>query len=212
MKPRLTQTVYVVDDDREIRRSLSFMLSADEIQSYPFASGADFLDALGDLKPGCVLLDLRMPEMDGFEVMAAMAKRFVDWPVIVMTGHGDIPIAVRAIKQGAVDFVEKPFSEDKLQVSLNNGLVLLEEREAQGNRRRNAHERVEALTVREREVLRELLGGHSNKQIAKNLEISLRTVEMHRGNMMDRLQVGSLAEALTMALEAGLEAVPAKVQ
>lgn len=202
------QTVYVVDDDRDIRRSLSFMLSADEIRSYPFASGLDFLEALPDLEPGCVLLDLRMPEMDGFAVMTAMAERFVDWPVIVMTGHGDVPIAVRAMKQGAVDFVEKPFSEDTLHVSLRNGLALLEAREANGQRRRVAHERVATLTVREREVLQALLSGQANKSIATQLGISLRTVEMHRGNMMDRLQVGSLAEALTLAFEAGLEAAP----
>jgi two-component system, LuxR family, response regulator FixJ len=200
-----SHTVYVVDDDRDVRRSLSFMLAADRIRSYPFASGSDFLEALPDLDPGCVLLDLRMPGMDGFEVMGELAQRFVDWPVIIMTGHGEVPIAVRAMKQGAVDFIEKPFTEEELHTSLNNCLNLLENREARGQRRRQAHERVGLLTSREREVLEALLAGHSNKQIALQLGISLRTVEMHRGNMMDRLQVGSLAEALTLAIEAGIE-------
>jgi len=203
-------TVYVVDDDRDVRRSLSFMLAADDIRSYPFASGSDFLEALPDLDPGCVLLDLRMPEMDGFAVMGGMADRFVDWPVIVMTGHGEVPVAVKAMKQGAIDFIEKPFTEETLQVSLNNGMALLEAREASGQRRRRAHERIKTLTSREKEVLQSLLAGQSNKSIAKQLGISLRTVEMHRGNMMDRLQVGSLAEALTLAIESGLEAIPAQ--
>src|SRR5688500_2089970 len=202
--PEARQTVYVVDDDRDVRRSLSFMLTADHIRSHPFASGSDFLEALPDLDPGCVLLDLRMPEMDGFAVMGEMAERFVDWPVIVMTGHGEVPVAVRAMKQGAIDFIEKPFTEETLHVSLHNGMALLAAREASGLRRRRAHDRVKTLTAREREVLQSLLAGQSNKSIAQQLGISLRTVEMHRGNMMDRLQVGSLAEALTLAIEAGL--------
>ena len=202
------QTVYVVDDDRDVRRSLSFMLAADQIRSYPFASGSDFLEALPDLDPGCVLLDLRMPETDGFAVLAGMAERFVDWPVIVMTGHGEVSVAVRAMKLGAIDFIEKPFTEETLQAALKNGLSLLVTREEQGQRRRRAHERVKLLTAREREVLQALLAGQSNKLIAEQLGISLRTVEMHRGNMMDRLQVSSLAEALTLAIEAGITAPP----
>jgi two-component system, LuxR family, response regulator FixJ len=197
--------VYVVDDDRDVRRSLSFILAADDIRSYPFASGSDFLEALPDLEPGCVLLDLRMPEMDGFTVMEKLTERFVDWPVIVMTGHGEVPVAVRAMKQGAIDFIEKPFTEEALQNTLNNAMALLASREAQSQRRRVAHERVGLLTGREKEVLEALLTGESNKMIAQRLGISLRTVEMHRGNMMERLGVGSLAEALTLAIEAGMK-------
>ena len=102
----VSHTVYVVDDDRDVRLSLSFMLSASEIKTYPFGSGVDFLEALPDLEPGCVLLDIRMPQLDGFQVMAALAERKIDWPVIVMTGHGEIPSAVRAMKLGAIDFIE----------------------------------------------------------------------------------------------------------
>ena len=199
------RTVYVVDDDRDVRRSLSFMLAADHIRSHPFASGSDFLEALPDLDPGCVLLDLRMPDVDGFAVMSGMAERLVDWPVIVMTGHGEVPVAVRAMKQGAIDFIEKPFTEETLQAALANGMAVLAARAVQARRRRNAHERVKQLTAREREVLQALLAGQSNKIIAKQLGISLRTVEMHRGNMMDRLQVSGLAEALTLAIDAGLD-------
>jgi two-component system response regulator FixJ len=208
--PLKSHYVYVVDDDRDVRRSLSFMLGAAEIRSHPYGSGIDFLEALPDLEPGCILLDLRMPQMDGFHVMDALAQRNVDWPVIVMTGHGEVPIAVRAMKKGAIDFIEKPFSELALLGCFSQAFDLLEERAAAGKRRREAIERAALLTAREKEVLACLLGGRSNKQIAKSLGISLRTVEMHRGNMMDRLQASSLAEALTLALDAGIEPAPDK--
>lgn len=199
------RNVYVVDDNRDVRRSLSYMLSASDTPSRPFGSGQDFLDALDDLQPGCILLDLRMPVMDGFGVMEALAKRGVDWPVIVMTGHGEISIAVRAMKQGAIDFIQKPFAEEALSTCLETGFRLLGERLAAGQRRRAAKERVDQLTARETEVLEGLLAGEANKQLAGRLGISLRTVEMHRGNMMDRLGVGNLAEALTLAMESGLK-------
>jgi two-component system, LuxR family, response regulator FixJ len=198
----------VIDDDRDVRRSLSFMLGAAEIRSHPFGSGTDFLEALPDLEPGCILLDLRMPQMDGFGVMSALAERKIDWPVIVMTGHGEVPVAVRAMKLGAVDFIEKPFSEQALLGCFEAGNRLLDERQQSGKRRQEAHGRAALLTAREREVLQGLLSGHSNKQIAKQLGISLRTVEMHRGNMMDRLGASSLAEALTLAMEAGIKPTP----
>lgn len=196
--------VYVVDDDRDVRRSLSFMLQAAKTRSYPFGSATDFLEALGDLEPGCILLDLRMPQIDGFQVMAELKKRSIDWPIVVMTGHGEVPTAVRAMKQGAVDFIEKPFSEEALLGCLATAARVLAEREAANSRRRAARERVDQLTARETEVLEGLLAGESNKQLAQRLGISLRTVEMHRGNMMDRLEVANLAEALTLAIEAGL--------
>jgi len=208
--PLKSHYVYVVDDDRDVRRSLSFMLGAAEIRSHPYGSGSDFLDALPDLEPGCILLDLRMPQMDGFHVMTALAERNIDWPVIVMTGHGEIPIAVRAMKLGAVDFIEKPFSEAALLACFAQAFATIEERAASGKRRREAHDRAALLTAREKEVLSSLLAGHSNKQIALSLGISLRTVEMHRGNMMDRLGASSLAEALTLALEAGIQPVADK--
>jgi two-component system response regulator FixJ len=210
--PLNSYSVYVVDDDRDVRRSLSFMLGASEIRSHPFGSGEDFLDALPDLAPGCVLLDIRMPRMDGFHVMSELARRDIDWPVIVMTGHGEVPTAVRAMKLGAVDFIEKPFSEEALLACFDSAFTLLDERETAGQRRRRATERVGQLTARETEVLRGLLAGESNKQLAARLGISLRTVEMHRGNMMERLEVASLAEALRLALEAGLEPAPPELE
>lgn len=200
-----SQYIHVVDDDRDVRCSISFMLSADNMQSRPFASGPDFLESLGELPPGCVLLDLRMPELDGFGVMDELARQGIDWPVIVMTGHGEVQTAVRAMKLGAIDFLEKPFGEDVLRGSLERAFSLLKDRGEKAERRRAALARLDQLTARESEVLRGLMAGMSNKMLARRLDISLRTVEMHRGNMMDRLGVGSLAEALTLAVQAGVE-------
>jgi FixJ family two-component response regulator len=194
----------VVDDDRDVRLMISYMLSDAELTSHPFASGSDFLAALPDLKPGCILLDVRMPDIDGLAVMAELAAREVDWPVVFMTGHGEVPIAVEAMKLGAIDFLQKPFSEDALLSSFRRGFDLLEQRSEASGRRASARQRVDQLTAREREVLQGLLAGLANKLIADRLGISLRTVEMHRGNMMDRLGVDNLAEALTLAMEAGL--------
>ena len=155
-----------------------------------------------------MLLDIRMPDMDGFQVMAELASRGIDWPVVVMTGHGEVPVAVRAMKAGAVDFLEKPFEEDVLLGSLERAFGLLKERGQKAERRRSAESRIGVLTSREREVLRGLMAGLPNKALARRLDISLRTVEMHRANMMERLHVGSLAEALTLAVQAGVEPLP----
>ena len=201
----LPRFVHVIDDDRDVRRSLSFMLGAGDFQSRPFASGPDLLEGLAELQPGCLLLDIRMPDMDGFAVMAELAGRGIEWPVIVMTGHGEVSVAVRAMKAGAIDFLEKPFEESLLLASLERGFQLLEDRREKGDRKRAAEQRVADLSAREKEVLRGLMAGLANKVLARRLDISLRTVEMHRANMMTRLGVGSLAEALTLAVEAGVE-------
>lgn len=180
------------------------MLGTAGIHSRPFISGEDLLGSIDELEPGCFLLDLRMPDLDGFQVMGALSERGIDWPVLVMTGHGEVPIAVRAMKMGAVDFLEKPFDESVLLAGLDRGFEMLSQR---GEKRRAvlaAQQRIELLTAREREVLEGLMRGLSNKLIARDLDISLRTVEMHRANMMSRLQVRNLAEALTLAVQAGL--------
>lgn len=204
------RNVHVVDDDRDVRCSISFMLGAAGIQSRPFGSGADFVDSLGELGDGCVLLDIRMPETDGFQVMTALAERQIAWPVIAMTGHGEVAVAVRAMKLGAVDFLEKPFEESVLLGSLERGFGLLKERGEQAGRKRNATDRIAALSARELEILKGLMSGQTNREVSRHLGISLRTVEMHRANMMDRMGVGSLAEALTLGVQAGLE--PAAAQ
>ena len=181
------------------------MLGTASLQSRPFASGSDFLEGLGDLAPGCIVLDVRMPQIDGFQVMAELARRGIEWPVIVMTGHGEVSIAVRAMKLGAIDFIEKPFEEEVLMASLERAFQLLGERGEKAERKRAAQGRVAVLTTREREVLQGLMAGLPNKMLARQLGISLRTVEMHRANRMERLQVSSLAEALTLAVQAEVE-------
>lgn len=183
------------------------MLNAAELSSRPFASGSDFLDSLDDVQPGCVLLDIRMPEIDGFQVMSELEAKGIEWPVVVMTGHGEVSVAVRAMKLGAVDFIEKPFEEDVLMDSLDRAFTLLKDRGEKAERKRIAQERIAVLSAREREVLQGLMAGMPNKMLARRLDISLRTVEMHRANVMTRLQVGSLAEALTLAVQAGVEPI-----
>ena len=191
-----------MDDDQDVRSSISFMLGAAGMESQAFRDGEAFVEAVAQLEPGCILLDVRMPRMDGFQVMAALKEASIDWPIIVMTGHGEIPVAVRAMKLGAVDFIEKPFSEDLLMSSLERAFLLLKDRGTKAESIRQAKERIDRLTRREREVLEGLIAGYSNRLLAERMGLSLRTVEMHRANMMDHLEVGSLAEALTLAVQA----------
>lgn len=196
--------VYVVDDDEAIRRSLSFMLKTSGHQVELFVCGEDFLKAAGKLGPGCVLLDIRMPGMDGLEVQAAMGARGVTLPVVVMTGHGDIALAVRAMKGGAIDFLEKPFEKAAMLAALEQGFARLGASDLRKIRAREAATRLEALTPRERDVLRGLVEGLPNKSIAYDLGISPRTVEIHRANLMSKLDVKSLSEALRIAFAAEL--------
>jgi two-component system response regulator FixJ len=197
--------VYIVDDDRDVRASISFMLGTSGMRTHPFASGGDFLSSLEHLEAGCVLLDIRMPVMDGVEVLGELNKRGIEWPVIIMTGHGEVALAVQTMKMGAIDFIEKPFDEDLLRACLGRAATILEQGSSASERRRLAKTKADQLTEREMDVLMGLMEGLSNKGIAARLGISLRTVEMHRANMMNRLGVKSLAEALRIASDAGLE-------
>jgi len=198
------RTVHLVDDDEAIRRSASFMLrtSGYLVKTYP--SGVDFLKDAKGAAPGCVLLDVRMPEMDGLEVQRAMKERGLLLPVIVMTGHGDIGVAVQAMKSGAVDFIEKPFEKAVLLSAIEEGFSRLEQAGKRNARAEEANVRLEALTPREHDVLQGLVRGHPNKTIAYDLGISPRTVEIHRANLMTKLEVASLSEALRIAFAAGL--------
>lgn len=200
------RTVYLVDDDEAIRRSASFMLRASGYRVTTFASGLELLDAVGSLAPGCVLLDVRMPGMDGVEVLAALRQRGVLFPVIVMTGHGDVTVAVQAMKGGALDFIEKPFEKAVLESALDEGFARLDQSDRRRDRQDEAQARLAALTPRERDVLEGLVRGHPNKTIAYDLGISPRTVEVHRANVMLKLSVASLSEALRIAFAAGLGA------
>jgi two-component system, LuxR family, response regulator FixJ len=201
--------VYVVDDDEAIRRSLNFMLRTSGHMVDQFTCGEEFLKVASKLDPGCVLLDIRMPGMDGLEVQQALAREGVTLPVIIMTGHGDVNLAVRAMKAGAIDFIEKPFEKATMMSALEQGFGKLGESDLRKLRAQEAATRLEALTARERDVLKGLVEGLPNKSIAYDLGISPRTVEIHRANLMTKLDVKSLSEALRIAFAAGLGDQPA---
>lgn len=195
--------VYMVDDDEAVRRSTSFMLKTSGYKVETYISGVAFLKDARHAEPGCVLLDVRMPEMDGLAVQKELKARGIDLPVIVMTGHGDVSVAVEAMKAGAVDFIEKPFEKAILLAALEDGFGRIELSGRRAERAALAAIRLEALTPRERDVLRGLVDGLPNKTIGYDLGISPRTVEIHRAHLMTKLGVRSLSEALRIAFAAG---------
>lgn len=195
--------VYLVDDDEAIRRSAGFMLKTSGFIVKAFSSGTEYLKER-ELEPGCILLDVRMPGMDGLEVQQTLRDRGSTFPVIVMTGHGDVNIAVQAMKAGAVDFIEKPFEKAVLLGAVEEGFARIEQADRSRVRREEARMRLHALTPREHDVLKGLVRGHPNKTIGYDLDISPRTVEIHRANLMSKLRVVSLSEALRIAFAAGL--------
>jgi len=198
------RTIYLVDDEDAIRRSASFMLRAAGFEVQSFETGVAFLKDVGGLDPGCVLLDVRMPQMDGIEVQAELNARGVPMPVIVLTGHGDVAVAVAAMRGGAVDFIEKPFEREVLLNAIETAFVRLAHGTRANASAQVARGRIAALTPREQDVLRGLVIGKPNKVIAWDLKISPRTVEVYRANAMTKLGVRSLSEALRIAFAAGL--------
>jgi len=198
------RTVHLVDDDEAIRRSASFLLRTSGYLVKTYASGVELLAQARELAAGCILMDVRMPEMDGLEVQRRLRDSGVLLPVVVITGHGDVNLAVQAMKAGAVDFIEKPFEKAPLLSAIEEGFARIEEAGRRHARAEEARVRLEALTPRERDVLEGLVRGHPNKTIAYDLGISPRTVEIHRANLMAKLGVPSLSEALRLAFAAGL--------
>ena len=196
--------VHLVDDDEAIRRSAGFLLKTSGYQVKSYVSGVELLKDARALEPGVILLDVRMPEIDGLEVQKELRTRGVALPVIVMTGHGDVGLAVQAMKQGALDFIEKPFEKAVLLGAISEGFARIEQAGRDRARGEEARVRLEALTPREKDVLQGLVRGHPNKTIAYDLDISPRTVEIHRANLMTKLSVASLSEALRIAFAAGL--------
>lgn len=197
--------VYVVDDESEVRRALGFFLKSAGFMPRPFLNGADFLNEARELPPGCVLLDIRMSGLDGMQVIERLGTEVRRLPVIVMTGHGDVSTAVQAMKLGAQDFLEKPFEDEVLLQALAHGFDLIERTSLAEQERRDAERRMAGLTARERDVLALLAQGKSNKEFAIALDLSVRTVEMHRATMFDRLDVRSLPEALKLAFRASAD-------
>jgi len=199
-------TIYVIDDDGEVRTALSFLLRSMNAHSWPFAGGRDFLDGLDGLSPGLVLLDMRMPDPDGLGVLRELRRRNINWPVIAITGHGDVKLAVNAMKLGAFDFLEKPIEDEDLGSVLERGFAELCRRRAARERMDAARSRLDTLTAREIFVLKAIVEGKGNKEIASAADISVRTVEMHRQNLIKKLGVRNTAEAAACAVEAGLVA------
>ncbi|MGZ8998212.1 MAG: response regulator transcription factor [Allosphingosinicella sp.] len=198
------QLVHLVDDDEAVRRAASFMLRTSGYLVKTYKSGVEILKEGRALAPGCILLDIRMPEMDGLEVQGALKESSVLLPVIVMTGHGDVALAVQAMKAGAVDFIEKPFEKAVLLGAIGEGFARLRQAGRNKGRSDQAKARLEALTPREHDVLQGLVRGHPNKTIGYDLGISARTVEIHRANLMTKLAVSTLSDALRIAFAAGL--------
>ena len=194
--------VHLVDDDDAIRRSVGFALKTSGFQVRIYESGSELLKAAPDLQSGCILLDIRMPGMDGLEAQAALSAKGVTLPVIIMTGHGDVSLAVRAMKAGAVDFIEKPFQKAVLLGAIEQGFARLNHSTANREQAHEAVVKLKLLTPREREVLDGLAKGLPNKSIGYDLNISPRTVEIHRANLMSKLGVKSLSDALRIAFAA----------
>jgi two-component system response regulator FixJ len=197
--------VHVIDDDDALRESLSFRLSTAHFDVRTYETAAKFLEALPRADAGCIITDMRMPGISGLDLLRRLKPRQTGHPVIVITGHADVPLAVEAMKLGAVEFLEKPF-EDEILVSAVRATLSRHERAAEIS---DIHASVAALTDRERQVLGGLVAGRPNKTVAQDLRISPRTVEIHRANVMARMQASSLSDLMRMALIAGIIDNPA---
>ena len=197
--------IYIVDDDQAVRASLLALFEANGYTSRIFSSAQEFLAAAPGLHPGCLIADIRMPGMDGLEMQQRLIERGLPFPFIVITGHGDVPLAVRAMKAGALDFIEKPFAADTILGRAKGALDCLGTARQVEGLTATATARLKALSPREREVLEGLLAGLSNKSIAYELAISPRTVEIHRARVMEKMGVRSLSELVRLGLAAGLQ-------
>jgi len=194
------QVVHVIDDDEALRESLGFLLRSAKLEVRSFDSAKAFLDVLPDAALGCVITDVRMPDMSGIELLRRLKELKLDVPVIVITGHGDVMLAVEAMKMGAADFFEKPFDDDLLLASVRAALRQQEDQTKRGAERAEIEHRISSLSPREKDVLAGLIEGRANKQIAFDLGISPRTVEIYRANLMNKMQANSLSDLVRMAL------------
>jgi RNA polymerase sigma factor (sigma-70 family) len=199
------ETVFVVDDDQAMRSSLQWLIESAGLRVETFHSAQAFLDSYYPGRAGCLLLDVRMPGMSGLELQAYLDRREIRIPVIIITGHGDVSMAVKAMKGGAVDFIEKPFDDEQLLNSIRNALEYDEQKRTLRARRAEIAARLAELTPREHEVMAMVTDGKSNKEIAATLNVSAKTVEVHRARVMDKMRADSLAELVRMAMIASGE-------
>lgn len=195
-----TQTIYVVDDDEPVRDSIQMLLESIGLDCIGFASAKAFLEAYVPGQPGCLVLDIRMPGMSGLELQERLLEREISLPIVFITGHGDIPMAVEAMKRGAADFIRKPFREQELLASITEALQLDESRSAETQALSKAQTLVAKLTPREAEVFQRVAAGQANKVIAIELGVSERTIEIHRSKVMQKTEVRSLADLVRLQL------------
>lgn len=196
-------TIFIVDDDSAVRDALKLLLRSVGQAVETFGSGQEFLDAYGEDRAGCLVLDIRMPGMSGLELQQKLNERHSILPIIFITGHGDVPMAVEAMQAGAVDFIQKPFRDQDLIDRINQALEKDSNNRAALGERNDIRRRLETLTPREREVLDLVVHGKANKVIAGDLKLSQRTVEIHRARVMEKMQASSLAHLVRMVLEVG---------
>jgi two-component system response regulator FixJ len=196
--------VHIVDDDEGLRKSLAFLMKSARIPAQLYDSATSFLSGGYGRAPGCVVTDVRMPDMSGIDLLRALSKGASGLPVIVMTGHGDVGLAVEAMKLGAFDFIEKPFDDEVFLASVRNALGRGQQTAKREAEHVKALEKLDQLSPRERQVLDGLVLGHANKVIAFDLGISPRTVELYRANLMTKMEAASLSDIVRMALAAGI--------
>jgi len=204
MMPPDQAVVHVIDDDEAARQSLAFLLRAHDIEVKTYESAAVFLSTAGQLEPGCIVTDVRMPEISGIDLLRRLKELKIFLPAIVVTGHGDVALAVEAMKIGAADFLEKPFDDAAMLNAVRSALARRDDDSRREAERAGINARLAALSKREREVLEGLVAGQANKQIAFDLGISPRTVEIYRANLMTKMQAASLSKLVRMALTAGI--------
>ncbi|MGE5146506.1 MAG: response regulator FixJ [Candidatus Eiseniibacteriota bacterium] len=198
--PKSKPLVYVVDDDEAVRDSLSLLFESEALEAEAFASARAFLDKLDRTRPGCIVADVRMPGMSGVELLEKLQAEQAAIPIILITGHGDVPMAVAALKAGAADFFEKPFDDALLVASVRAALDATDEQRRRAVEDSELRARAATLTTREREVMDLVVAGHSNKVVAARLAISPRTVEVYRARVMEKMQARSLADIVRMAI------------
>lgn len=200
---RTPPVVHIVDDDDAVRDSLALLLSSVGIDARQYQSADAFLEASPPDTPGCVVLDVRMPGMSGLQLFKEMNRRRMSWPVLFITGHGDVPMAVEAMRDGAFDFVQKPFRENELLERVQQAVTQDRADRVHESELSAIHDRLDSLTNRERDVLGRIVDGCANKVIAIDLDISQRTVEQHRARVMEKMQARSLAHLIRMVISAG---------
>jgi two-component system, LuxR family, response regulator FixJ len=194
------QIVYVVEDDEAVRDSLEMMLVSMEYKVETFPTANAFLDEYNESMAGCIVLDIRMPGMDGMELQKALNSKNSILPIIFVTGHGDVPMAVEAMQQGAIDFIQKPYREQELLEKIKSALELDAEQQSSLIEKKEIQHKLEELTPREQEIMDMMIDGHANKVIAIDLGISQRTVEIHRSRVMHKMGTHSLAHLVRMIM------------